>query len=268
VLPKRDWVAMTWQDLAAAETARWIAVLPIAAVEQHGPHLPLGVDAFVAEAYLARAREELPAALPVTFLPLLTVGASDEHRFFPGTLTLSAETVIRILTEIGESVSRAGVRKLVIVNSHGGNVAAIAIAARDLRVRLGLLVVACSWTRFGYPQELFTAQERIHGVHAGDIETSIMLAHRPDAVRTEHIGNFPSAALAMEQEFKWLGPERPSGFSWAVQDLHPAGAVGDASAASAPKGAAALAHGARAFIELLGEVDRFDLTRLKGGPLG
>jgi creatinine amidohydrolase len=268
VLPERDWVAMTWQDLAAAETARWIAVLPIAAVEQHGPHLPLGVDAFVAEAYLARAREALPAALPVSFLPMLTIGTSDEHRFFPGTLTLSAETVIRLLTEVAESVARAGVRKLVIVNSHGGNVPAIAIAARELRVRLGLLVVACSWSRFGYPPGLFTEEERTHGVHAGDIETSIMLAHRPDAVRTEQVGNFPSAALAMEQEFKWLGAERPSGFGWAVQDLHASGAVGDASAASGPKGAAALAYGAQAFIELLGEVDRFDLTRLKSGPLG
>jgi creatinine amidohydrolase len=268
VLPQRDWVAMTWQELAAAETAQWIAVLPIAAVEQHGPHLPLGVDAFVAEAYLARVRAALPAALPVTFLPMLTIGTSDEHRFFPGTLTLSADTVIRLLTEIGESVSRAGVRKLVIINSHGGNVPAIAIAARELRVRLGLFVVACSWPRFGYPQDLFSVQERTHGVHAGDIETSIMLAHRPDAVRTEQIGDFPSAALGMEQEFKWLRPERPSGFGWAVQDLHPAGAVGDASAATAPKGAAALAYGAQAFIELLGEVDRFELTRLKRGPLG
>ena len=102
---------------------------------------------------------------PLT-LPMLTIGTSDEHRFFPGTLSLSAETVIRTLTEIGESVSRAGVRKLVIINSHGGNVAAIAIAARDLRVRLGLFVVASSWPRFGYPQGLFTAQERTHGVHA------------------------------------------------------------------------------------------------------
>jgi creatinine amidohydrolase len=268
VLPQRDWVAMTWQELAAAETAQWIAVLPIAAVEQHGPHLPLGVDAFVAEAYLARVRAALPAALPVTFLPMLTIGTSDEHRFFPGTLTLSADTVIRLLTEIGESVSRAGVRKLVIINSHGGNVPAIAIAARELRVRLGLFVVACSWPRFGYPQDLFSVQERTHGVHAGDIETSIMLAHRPDAVRTEQIGDFPSAGLGMEQEFKWLRPERPSGFGWAVQDLHPAGAVGDASAATAPKGAAALAYGAQAFVELLGEVDRFELTRLKRGPLG
>lgn len=267
MLPKRDWAAMTWQDLAAADTARWIAVLPIAAVEQHGPHLPLGVDAFIAEAYLARVREGLPATLAVSFLPMLSIGASDEHVFFPGTLTLSAETMIGILTEIGESVYRAGVRKLVIVNSHGGNIPAIAIAARELRVRLGMLVIACSWARFGYPQGLFTPEESAHGVHAGDIETSIMLAHRPDAVRTEHLANFPSAELGMEQEFTWLRAERPTGFGWAAQDLHPAGAVGDASAASGPKGAAALAHGAQAFIELLGEVDRFELTRLRRGPL-
>jgi creatinine amidohydrolase len=267
VFPRRDWVAMTWQDLAAAETSRWIAVLPIAAVEQHGPHLPLGVDAFIGEAYLARTREGLPAELPVTFLPMLSIGASDEHRSFPGTLTISPPTTIGLLTEIGESVFRAGLRKLVIINSHGGNVPAIAIAARALRVRLGMLVITGSWARFGYPPGLFTAEELAHGVHAGDIETSIMLAHQPERVRREHVGNFPSAGLGMEQEFTWLRPERPSGFGWVVQDLHPAGAVGDASVASAQKGVAALAHGAQAFIELLCEVDRFDLTRLKRGPL-
>src|SRR5215813_2131182 len=112
-LPKRDWLDMTWQEIAGATTARWIAVLPLAAVEQHGPHLPLGVDSYIADAYLARVRDVLPADLPVTFLPVQRIGQSDEHVAFPGTLTLSAATVIRAWTEIGESVARAGVRKLV-----------------------------------------------------------------------------------------------------------------------------------------------------------
>ncbi len=267
MLPKRDWIEMTWEDFAAPDCSRWIAVLPIAAVEQHGPHLPLGVDAFLADAYLARARAALPHDLGVTFLPMLTIGASDEHRAFPGTLTLAAETVIRMLIDIGASVHRCGIRKLVIVNSHGGNAAAISLAARELRMRLGMLAVICSWARFGYPDGLFAEEERVHGIHGGDVETSIMLAHRPDTVRPERVGNFPSAAIGMEAEFKWLRTERPSGFGWAIQDLHRSGAVGDASAANARKGEAALAFGARAFVELLLDIDRFDPTRLAQGPL-
>src|SRR5713101_1795128 len=149
---------MTWEDFAGADKTRWIAVLPVAAIEQHGPHLPVGVDAFIGAAYLSRARELLPADLLVSFLPMLATGTSEEHRAFPGTLTLSADTLIRVLTEIGESVHRAGVRKLVIANSHGGNVSAIDLVTRDLRVRLNLLTVACSWFAFGYPEGLF-AQE-------------------------------------------------------------------------------------------------------------
>src|SRR5262244_1862154 len=121
MLPKRDWTEMTWTDLAGADIGGWIAVLPLAAVEQHGPHLPLGVDSFIAEAYLARVHALLPADLPVSFLPLQKLGQSDEHVSFPGTLTLSSATVIKAWSEIAESVHRAGVRKLVLVTSHGGN---------------------------------------------------------------------------------------------------------------------------------------------------
>src|SRR5437879_2905779 len=146
---------MTWEDFAGADKTRWIAVLPVAAIEQHGPLLPVGVDACIAAAFLSRARELLPAELPVSFLPMLSIGTSEEHRAFPGTLTLSADTLIRVLAEIGESVHRAGVRKLVIANSHGGNVSAVDLVTRDLRVRLNLLAVACSWFGFGYPEGLF-----------------------------------------------------------------------------------------------------------------
>src|SRR5271155_2904201 len=142
-LPRRDWIEMTWQDIAtgSAATGHWIAVLPLAAVEQHGPHLPLGVDSFIAEAYLARVRKILPAELPVTFLPMQRVGVSVEHLAYPGTLTLSAATAVAAWTELGESLARAGVRKLVLVTSHGGNVAAMGLVARDLRARLHMLAV-------------------------------------------------------------------------------------------------------------------------------
>ena len=151
MLPKRDWMEMTWQDIAGGDTARWIAVLPLAAVEQHGPHLPLGVDTYIAEAYLARVRDLLPDDLPVTFLPVQRIGVSAEHLAFPGTLTSSAATAIAAWTELGDSLARAGLRKLVLVTSHGGNVAAMETVARDLRARLGMLAVTVGWHRFGYP---------------------------------------------------------------------------------------------------------------------
>jgi creatinine amidohydrolase len=268
-LPKRDWMEMTWADIAAAGEAvrRWIAVLPLAAVEQHGPHLPLGVDAYIAEAYLARVRKILPETLPVTFLPVQRVGVSAEHLGYPGTLTLSAATAIKAWTEIGESLARAGLRKLLLVTSHGGNVAAMELAARDLRTRLGMLAVTVGWHRFGYPEGTFSGEERRHGIHGGDIETSLMLAAMPDTVRTEKAAQATPATIAMAREFKWLGAYRPAGFAWMTQDLNATGAVGDATQASAAKGDAALAHGAQAFVELMREMDRFDLARLREGPL-
>jgi creatinine amidohydrolase len=266
MLPKREWAEMTWQDFTASDAARWIAVLPLAATEQHGPHLPLGVDSFIAEAYLGRVRALIPADLPVSFLPVQKIGQSDEHRAFPGTLTLSGPTVIRAWTEIGESVARAGVKKLVLVTSHGGNVAAMEIVARDLRMRLGMLAVTVGWHRFGYPVGAFGADERRHGIHGGDIETSLILAHKGDTVRMDKAEPAVPVTVEMEREFKWLGAFRPAGFGWMTQDLHASGAVGDASQATAQKGEAALAHGAKSFVELLREVDGFDLVRLKAGP--
>jgi len=268
-LPKRDWMEMTWQEIAGAgeAAARWIAVLPLAAVEQHGPHLPLGVDTFIAEAYLAAVHKILPAALPVTFLPVQRIGVSVEHTAYPGTLTISAATAIAAWTEIGEAIARAGLRKLVLVTSHGGNVSAMELVARDLRARLGMLAVTVAWHRFGYPDDTFSREERHHGIHGGDIETSHMLAARPNLVRTDKIAKATPATVAMASEFKWLSGSRPAGFAWMTQDLEASGALGDATLASAGKGEASLAHGAEAFVELLGEVDRFDLARLKEGPL-
>jgi len=266
-LPNRDWMEMTWQEIAGAETGRWIAVLPLAAVEQHGPHLPLGVDTFIAEAYLARVRAILPEDLPVTFLPVQRVGVSVEHLAYPGTLTLTPTTAIAAWTELGDSLARAGLRKLVLVTSHGGNVAAMELVARDLRARLGMLAVTVGWHRFGYPDGTFSDDEKKHGIHGGDIETSLMLAALPGTVRMDKAPNATPATIAMAREFKWLGAYRPAGFAWMTQDLNATGAIGDATLARAEKGKAALERGAEAFVELLGEVDRFDLARLRDGPL-
>jgi creatinine amidohydrolase len=259
-----DWLSLTTEEFAAQPR---IAVLPVAAVEQHGPHLPVGVDTYIAEAYLARVRALVPTGSPAVILPVQAVGASDEHKAFPGTLTLSPETALRAFIEIGESVARAGIRKLVIINSHGGNLAIIDLAARQLRVRHGVLAVHASWGRFGYPDGLFSAAECTHGIHGGDIETSIMLAAHPQLVRREKIADFRPATYAMERDYAWLRADFPAGFGWMTQDLHVSGAVGDATLASAAKGEAALDHGARAFVALLKDVEKFDLGGLAAGPL-
>jgi creatinine amidohydrolase len=268
-LPKRDFAEMTWREIAAAGAAvrRWIAVLPLAAVEQHGPHLPLGVDSFIADAYLERVRKMLPEAVPATFLPVQRIGVSVEHLAYPGTLTLSAATAIAAWTELGESLVRAGLRKLVLVTSHGGNVAAMELVARNLRARHGMLAVTAGWHRFGYPADTFSEKEKKHGIHGGDVETSLMLAAMPQSVRMDAAADATPATIAMAGEFKWLGAYRPAGFAWMTQDLNASGAIGDATLASAAKGEAALAHGARAFVELLHEIDRFDLARLGEGPV-
>jgi creatinine amidohydrolase len=267
-VPPRDWADIHWPDIAAGAPAQWIAVLPLAATEQHGPHLPLGTDVMIAQAYLARVRERLPDTLAATFLPLQPVGISTEHIDYPGTLTLPTEVALRTWLALGTSVARAGIRKLVMVTSHGGNSAAMSLVAQDLRASCGLLAVTTGWSRFGAPEGLFSAQELRHGVHGGAVETSIMMARYPQAVRTDAIADFRPSSIAMETDYRWLSAHRPAPFAWQAGDLNPSGAAGDATQASAEKGELLLEHGARAFCQLLADVDKFDPATLSNGPKG
>ncbi|GAC1333660.1 MAG: creatininase family protein [Beijerinckiaceae bacterium] len=267
MLTSRLWAEVTSAELRAADMAGVIAVLPLAAVEQHGPHLPLGTDTFIMEGYLARVLERLPPELPVLFLPVQAVGASQEHAAFPGTLSLTDPAALGAWIALGESIAAVGCRKLVLINAHGGNSALIERVALDLRVRLKMLAVTASWARFGYPDGLFSAEEIRHGIHGGEVETSLMLAFRPDLVRMGEAKNFAPASLDFERDFAWLRAARPAGFGWMAQDLSASGAAGNAAAASAEKGEAAADYGATAFIELLQDVETFDLARLDDGPL-
>jgi creatinine amidohydrolase len=264
--PPRDWTEIHWPDVAKQDAARWIAVLPLAATEQHGPHLPLRTDVLIAEAYLERVRELLPDNIAATFLRIEEIGISTEHTDYPGTLTLSAEAALKRWMALGEGVARAGIKKLVMVTSHGGNSAAMTIVAQDLRTQYGLLAVTTGWSRFGAPQGIFSAEELRHGIHGGAVETSIMLARYPHEVRKEAIANFVPSSIAMEKDYHWLSTHRPAPFAWQAQDLHPSGAVGDATLASAEKGERLLDHGARAFCELLADVDNFDVMKLAKAP--
>ena len=264
-LPRRLWQEMTTEEFGALPEAV-IAVLPVAAVEQHGPHLPLSVDATIVDGIVARALELLPDRLPVMVLPTQAIGKSDEHVDFPGTLTLSAETLARLWTEIGESVARAGVRKLVFFNSHGGQPQVMEIVARELRVRRKMLAVASSWYAFGLPDGLFPPEEVRHGIHGGAIETSMMLHLRPDLVRRDKLQNFASLGARMAGDYRLLGPTGVAKLAWQTQDLNPAGACGDAASADAARGAKVIDFAARKLVELLEEVDRFPLSYLGDRP--
>jgi creatinine amidohydrolase len=258
----RYWADLTTLDFQAVRAEQTIAVLPVAAIEQHGPHLPVSTDTEIANGMVREVMARLDGALDVLVLPTQAIGKSNEHLRSPGTVTYTAETAIRAWTEIGESVHRAGVRKLVIVNSHGGNVDVVSIVARELRVRWSMLVVASQWARFGSPLGLYTDQENAVGIHGGDMETSMMLHFRPDLVRMDRASNFEPTTVEIAKTFKQLRPTGFTAFGWIAQDLHAAGVAGDASKATAEKGRATAAFRAEKFIELLADVAAFDLARL------
>jgi creatinine amidohydrolase len=262
MLPSRYWQEMTTRDFADSDTSTWIAVLPVAAIEQHGPHLPVYTDTCIAEGIVRRVVELLPANLPVTFLPVQAVGKSNEHISSPGTLTSTWETTTKLWLDIGDSVHRAGVNKLIIINSHGGNVPMVDIVTRELRVRHDMLVVGTAWSRFGQPEGISAPEEALYGIHGGDIETSIMLHFRRDLVKMDLAEDFRSTQLDFMAEFKHLRAHGPVQFGWKAQDLNPKGTVGNATAATADKGKAVVEHQARAFVELCADVHAFDPGRL------
>lgn len=259
---KLHWSELTTREFEGLDRERTIAVWPIAAIEQHGPHLPVATDLAIAEGMVAELRTRLPDDLTVLILPTQAVGKSNEHLRSPGTLTLTAETALRAWVEIGGAVHRAGLRKLVMVNSHGGNVDLISIVSRELRVRFGMLVVGCSWSRLGKPEGLYSAEELAFGIHAGDVETSLMLHFRPDLVHMDKAANFAPSSIGIAREFAHLRPTGFTAFGWIAPDLHPSGAAGDASRATAEKGRATAEYAVGEFIKLLYDVTQFSLDRL------
>jgi creatinine amidohydrolase len=261
--PTRHWSDLSTADFAAIDRSRAIAVLPVAATEQHGPHLPLSVDTDIVNGVVAAALPHLAPDLPALFLPTQAVGFSPEHTRFDGTLTLKAETLIRVWTELGECVAASGVKKLVLLNSHGGQVGALDLVARDLRARLGMLVYSVNW--FNLPlldaqgqdvNALFSAEEHRFGIHAGEIETSMMRALRPQQVRMERAEYFRSTSQDRAERFATLGNGKSAKLGWMMQDYNPEGAVGNATAATADKGHALLDAAGRALARLLAEIDQ------------
>ena len=236
-----------------------VAVLPCGATEQHGPHLPLSVDTVLTEAVTTWALAALAPDQNVLVLPPLTITKSGEHDAHPGTLSLSAETLLAVLRDVGASVARSGVKRMVLLNGHGGNTAVLEIAARDLRMAHGLIVVVSSWFGFAEYAGHFDTDTLVHDLHAGDVETSAMLAVCPGHVAMSLAVDFRPAMMDWAADFPAIGlagqPARPG---WIIDDIATQGACGNAAAATVEKGEALLASAGRNLAAFLGQFARFD----------
>ncbi|RFC64322.1 creatininase family protein [Fulvimarina endophytica] len=250
----------TTRDLgeAAARLPRLVPILPVAAVEAHGPHLPLGTDAILARSMVAKVAALAEPDWPGLFLPVQSFGASAEHGRFPGTIDLGWRTFGDCVLAIGRSLKRAGFERMAIVNAHGGNSAMMSQTALDLRAEDGLFVATTSWLRFGYPDGLLPAGEIAEGIHGGAVETSLMLHLAPELVRREHIADFPSRQRDLVRTNRFLTAHGRHGFGWMSDDLNPAGVVGDARLASAKIGRAIADHQAKGFLAFVEEVSAFE----------
>jgi creatinine amidohydrolase len=266
VSPERP--ILLWHELTSAEAETLVAsdpvvILPVAAVEQHGPHLPLSTDLEIARGLLAEAFRRLPADVPARVLPPLAIGSSLEHEAMPGTVSLPAGLLEEILVHVGRSVARTGVRRVVVVNSHGGNQAPVERAALRLRVSCGLLVVKAYYPRFSPPGETgFPEAEWRHGLHGGAVETSMMLHLRPDLVQMDRI--VPAASLGEELEAAGsrIGPQGPVPFAWVATDLSRTGVTGNPALATAGAGARLVAHYGAVLAEVVRDARAFPLERL------
>jgi creatinine amidohydrolase len=265
-LATHRWDALSSQDFAHIHPARAVAVLPLGATEQHGPHLPLNVDTVLVDGLVREALTHLGLQDPVLVLPTQTVGLSTEHIAFAGTLTLSPQTAISQWCDLGASVARAGVKKLLLFNAHGGNVGLMDVVARELRAQHGLIVYSSSWYNLPMDAQVmaqFSAHEHRFGIHAGDIETSMMLALAPEFVDMTKAQNFASTSEHRATNYPILGNGRSAKLGWHIQDYNPQGAVGNAAAATAAKGAAVVKSAGVQLAKLLQELMDLPLSTVR-----
>lgn len=263
---KRYWSDYTSEEFSRLDREQIVAVLPVGATEQHGPHLPLSVDAAIASGIVAATIERLPETSKALFLPTLPIGKSNEHGRFPGTLTFSAQTLIAMWCEIGDCVAASGVKKLVLLNSHGGQISTMDIVARELRIKHGMMVFSVNWFGQGMPEGVYSEHELRHGIHAGDMETSVMLELHPELVDMSKAQNFATLTETFARDFKHISLAGGAKPGWQVQDMNPHGAAGNALAATAEKGRKTIDYAADRLVELLGEVERAPLSWLDNSP--
>lgn len=251
------------RDAGVQASRQTIAVLPLGAHEYHGPHLPLDTDTLIVEAIAMRLKAALPADLDMVFLDADPIGYSVEHADREGTRSLSWNEAVVGWLDVCENLASSGIRKLILLNAHGGNSPLLTIVATEARARFNMLCVVTSWTRFGVPEGVITPEAKAIDIHGGMIETSVMLALHPERVDMGAARNFPSKQSDFIRDYKHLRAYGPHAFGWKMRDLDDDGAAGDATAATAEKGELLIAHAVRGLVQLVDDVDRFDAGTLR-----
>lgn len=241
-----------------------VLILPLGAHEHHGPHLPFETDTLIAEGITSRVIAALEGD-PVFALPAESVGYSPEHMDFAGSRTLTYRDAIERWCAIGERAAALGLRRMLLLNAHGGNAPLMQIVAQELRVRANLLCVATSWTRFGHPAGIVGVEEKAFGIHGGDIETSVMLALAPERVDMDAARSHPNLQRDLAELYEHLRAYGPHGFGWKMQDLSPSGTAGNAAAGTPEKGEALLDAAMNGIATLIREIRAFDLGLLRSG---
>ena len=255
VIPdSRQFAYLNWKQVDALPRDRTLLILPTAAIEQHGPHLPLATDTLINNALLGRALALLPAEAPIYALPPICYGKSNEHIGFPGTLSVSASTFMATIRDLGASLHAAGFQRLALFNTHGGNSSLVDVMARDLRAEFGLR----TFTIFGSAGAKFAGlsqQERTYGFHAGELETAWLLAFTPELVDTSA---YTSNYIAQIDDKTLLAPENgAANFAWLTRDIAPSGVMGDPTPATAGNGELWLTAAAERIAAVLTEILTF-----------
>ena len=249
------------QDIGRADP---VVILPVAAIEQHGPHLPLSTDLDIGIGLLDKAFAYLPPKFPVWVLPAQAVGTSAEHLTFPGTLSIDANLLGDLIFAQGKALARSGVRRLLVTNSHGGNRQAIDTAALRLQRELGLLVIKSNYFLWPRPSGVtFPDAEWRHGLHGGAVETAMMLHLKPDLVRTQQLLDAPSLGRFLEQTLGHVDTTNEgASLAWLAEDLHSSGVAGNSTLATASIGKHLVDGYGRVLSEIIQDTKDFPLDRL------
>lgn len=265
--PERFFAYLSWMEIEAmADKENTVIIQPVGSIEQHGPHLPIIVDSAIGMGVLGKALAKLETEIPAYALPCLYYGKSNEHWHFPGTITLRAETLLSVIKEMAASLYRAGFRKLVLINSHGGQPQVMEIAARDIHQEYGdfLVFPLFTWRVPNIAKELLTEKELAYGIHAGDAETSIMLSLLEKQVKMEkavqeYPQNLPQDSL--------LSMEGKLPFAWVTKELSKSGVIGDATGASKEKGDRLLASLADGWVQVIKDIYKFRQPEVNHGKI-
>lgn len=257
---------LTASDIKGLPKSEGAVILPVASIEQHGPHLPVVSDTLIGQVLLGRALERAPHDVHLWVLPPVVYGKSNEHRAFPGTFTLSATTLAAVIHDIADGVARSGFRRLVLLNSHGGNPGVLSHVARDVREKTGLMVFPLTAFLMGLPDEEHDEDEARWGTHAGEWETSLLLHLAPDLVRTERmdsLGQLPRMADGVEH----LTLRGPVTFAWLSQDVSATGVMGDPRKSTPERGRKTADMIVDKLTGVLAEMARFEMPTPAGTDL-